>query len=49
MRKSDLLAAIQKEIHLHDFGTFVENPPTIAQGGASLSPAVPRARKGSIR
>jgi hypothetical protein len=36
MRKSDLLAGIQKEIHLHDFGTFVENPPTIAQGSGGV-------------
>ena len=27
MKKSDLIAAIQKEILRHDFGTFVNNPP----------------------
>ena len=27
MRKSELIAAIQKEILRHDFGTFVDNPP----------------------
>jgi hypothetical protein len=32
MQKSALLAAIQKEIFRHDFGTFVENPPSVAQG-----------------
>jgi hypothetical protein len=33
MRKSELIAAIQKEILRHDFGTFVDNPPSVAQGG----------------
>jgi len=32
MRKSELIAAIQKEILRHDFGTFVDNPPSVAQG-----------------
>jgi len=33
MKKSELIAAIQKEILRHDFGTFVDNPPSVAQGG----------------
>jgi hypothetical protein len=32
MLKSELLRAIQQEIHRHDFSHFVENPPSIAQG-----------------
>jgi len=36
MKKSELIAAIQKEILRHDFGTFVENPPSVAQGGHGM-------------
>jgi hypothetical protein len=36
MQKSALLAAIQREIYRHDFGTYVEDPPTIAQGGRGI-------------
>jgi hypothetical protein len=36
MLKSALLAAIQQEIYRHDFGTYVEDPPTIAQGGRGI-------------
>ena len=36
MRKSELIAAIQKEILRHDFGTYVENPPSVAQGGGGV-------------
>jgi hypothetical protein len=36
MMKSVLLAAIQKEILRHDFGTYVDDPPTIAQGGRGI-------------
>jgi hypothetical protein len=32
MRKSELIAAIQKEILRPDFETFVDNPPSVAQG-----------------
>jgi hypothetical protein len=32
MLKAALLAAIQREIYRHDFGTYVDDPPTIAQG-----------------
>jgi DNA invertase Pin-like site-specific DNA recombinase len=31
MLKSELLRAIQQEIHKHDFSHFVENPPSVAQ------------------
>jgi len=30
VKKSELIAAIQKEILRHDFGTFVDNPPGVA-------------------
>jgi len=33
MLKSELLRAIQQEIQRHDFSHFVENPPSVAQGG----------------
>jgi len=36
MPKHELLAPIQREIYRHDFGTYVENPPTIAQGGKGV-------------
>ena len=36
MKKSELIAAIQKEILRHDFGTFVNNPPSVAQGGRGV-------------
>jgi len=40
MQKSALLAAIQREIYRHDFGTYVEDP--------SLQ-VVPPARSESVR
>jgi len=36
MLKSDLLRAIQQEIQRHDFSHFVENPPSVAQGGKGV-------------
>jgi hypothetical protein len=36
MRKSALLAAIQQEIQRHDFSYFVENAPSIAEGGKGV-------------
>ncbi len=36
MQKSLLLAAIQKEIHRHDFSHFVDEPPSVAQGGKGV-------------
>jgi hypothetical protein len=33
MNKTELLRALQIEIRRHDFGTFVDNPPSVAQGG----------------
>jgi hypothetical protein len=46
MLKSALLAAIQWEIYRHDFGTYIENPPTIAQGGKGVVvPGCPACKK----
>ena len=36
MQKSVLLAAIQKEIQRHDFSYFVDEPPSMAQGGKGV-------------
>ena len=36
MQKSILLAAIQKEIYRHDFSYFVDDPPSVAQGGKGV-------------
>jgi hypothetical protein len=33
MQKSELLAALQAEIHRHDFSHFIDGPPSVAQGG----------------
>jgi hypothetical protein len=40
VKKSELLRAIQQEIQRHDFSHFVENPPSVAQGGKGV--VVPR-------
>jgi hypothetical protein len=46
MLKSELLRAIQQEIHRHDFSHFVENPPSIAQGGKGVVvPGCPMCKK----
>jgi len=36
MPKSELLRAIQQEIYQHDFATFADDPPSIAQGGKGV-------------
>ena len=36
MQKSILLAAIQKEIQRHDLLYFVDEPPSVAQGGKGV-------------
>jgi hypothetical protein len=36
VQKSLLLAAIQKEIHRHDLSYFVDEPPSVAQGGKGV-------------
>ena len=36
MQKSALLAALQQEIHRHDFSHFIDEPPSIAEGGKGV-------------
>ena len=36
MLKSELLRAIQNEIRRHDFDTFSDEPPSVAQGGRGI-------------
>jgi hypothetical protein len=36
MQKSALLAAIQQEIHRHDFSHFIDEPPSVAEGGKGV-------------
>src|SRR6266403_55755 len=36
MQESALLAAIQKEIHRHELSYFVDEPPSVAQGGRGV-------------
>jgi hypothetical protein len=46
MKKSELYAALRAELHRHDFSTFVERPPFIAQGGGGVVvPGCPACRK----
>jgi hypothetical protein len=33
LQKSQLLAALRSEIQRHDFSHFVDDPPSVAQGG----------------
>ena len=45
MRKSDLLRALQTEIRRHTFDTFVDQPPSMAQGGNGIvTPGCPACR-----
>jgi hypothetical protein len=46
MQKSALLAAIQAEIHRHDFSHFIDEPPSIAEGGKGVVvPGCPACKK----
>ena len=46
MLKSELLAALKTEIHKHGFSHFVDEPPSIAQGGRGVVvPGCPMCRK----
>jgi hypothetical protein len=46
MQKSALLAALKKELHQHDFSHFVDEPPSIAQGGKGVVvPGCPKCKK----
>lgn len=37
MQKSELRRELQKEIQRHDLSTFVDEPPSVAQGGHCAS------------
>ena len=46
MKKSELYAALRTELHRHDFSTFVDRPPSIAQGGRGVVvPGCPTCKK----
>jgi hypothetical protein len=45
VKKSDLLRAIQKEILRHNFDCFVDNQPSIAQGGNGVVVRCPTCKK----
>jgi len=34
--RDELLAAAQTELRKHDFSTYIENPPSIANGGSGV-------------
>jgi hypothetical protein len=36
MQKSALLSALKAEIQRHDFSHFVDDPPSVAQGGKGM-------------
>jgi hypothetical protein len=36
VQKSKLLAALKSEIQRHDFSHFVDDPPSVAQGGKGV-------------
>jgi hypothetical protein len=36
VQKSQLLAALKSEIQRHDFSYFVDDPPSVAQGGKGV-------------
>ena len=36
MLKSELYRELRTELHRHDFSTFVDEPPSIAQGGQGV-------------
>jgi len=44
--KTALLKALQTEIKRHDFDTFIDNPPSMAQGGKGVCVSgCPRCKK----
>jgi len=46
VQKSELLRALQQEILRHDFSYFVDEPPSIAQGGNGVVvPGCPTCKK----
>jgi len=46
MDKKNLLHALQSEIRRHDLSTFIDEPPSVAQGGRGIvTPGCPLCRK----
>jgi hypothetical protein len=46
MQKSALLRALQQEIRRHEFSCFVDQPPSVAQGGKGVVvPGCPTCKK----
>ena len=46
MLKSQLLLLLQQEIRKHDFDSFIDDPPSMAQGGRGVCvPGCPACRK----
>src|SRR5258708_7966312 len=46
VKKSELLRALQQEIRRHDFNYFIDEPPSIAQGGRGVVvPGCPACKK----
>jgi hypothetical protein len=46
VQKSVLLRELQKEIHRHDLSTFIDEPPSGAQGGRGVVvPGCPACKK----
>jgi hypothetical protein len=46
VQKSQLLRELQREIQRHDLSTFVDDPPSVAQGGKGVTvPGCPCCRK----
>jgi len=46
MTKPELLRALQTEIHRHTFDYYVENPPSMAEGGKGVVvPGCPACRR----
>jgi hypothetical protein len=46
VKKSELLRALQQEIRRHDFNYFIDEPPSVAQGGKGVVvPGCPTCKK----
>jgi hypothetical protein len=46
MLKSELLSILQRKIRRHDFDTFIDEPPSMAQGGrGACVPGCPSCRR----
>jgi hypothetical protein len=46
VQKSELLRELQKEIQRHDLTTFIDEPPSVAQGGRGVVvPGCPTCKK----